>query len=89
MTFEAIVIQAKLTINPGSSIAPSSQPDGIVKIDDCGDVLIWGLWPNRMDGIIYVLITDTDKPSAGMRDPEKVLQSQEKEKEKKHLAAYI
>ena len=79
MALRASAVQAEPLIHPGSSTTPSLIP-APVETDDRGDVLIRGMWVNRQDAIINVRITDTDQPSAKMRDPAKVLQSQEKKR---------
>ena len=48
--------------------------------DERGDVLIRGLWARGTDCIIDVRVTDLDETSNISRDPDKVLESHEKEK---------
>ena len=87
MAFKASAVRAEPQINLRSSTAPSTNARTPVETDDRGDVLIRGLWSNGQDAIIDIRVTDTDQTFAGMRDPKKVLQSQEKEKKKKYLSA--
>ena len=86
MALRASAVRAEPLIHPGSSTPPSQDP-AQVETNNRGDVLIRGLWVNGQDAIIDVRVTDTDQPSAAMRDPAKVLQSQEKEKKRKYLKA--
>ena len=89
MAFKASAVRAEPQINLRSSTAPPSNARTPVETDDRGDVLIRGLWSNGQDAIIDIWVTDTDQSFAGMRDPKKVLQSQEKEKKKKYLSACL
>jgi hypothetical protein len=53
--------------------------------EECGDLLIHGLWARQTDCIIDICVTDTDAKSNLSRDPVKVLEAQEREKKRKHL----
>ncbi len=57
--------------------------------EDCGDLLIRGLWSRGTDCIIDVRVTDTDAKSYRSKDPAKVLEAQEREKKKKYLQACL
>ena len=84
MAFKQSAIRAKPQIQTGSSTTVlSDSPDAIES--DRGDVLCRGLWSNGQDAILDIRVTDTDQASYVKRDPEKVLQSHEKEKKKKYL----
>ena len=84
MAHRASDVQAKPLIHPSSSASPSLNPF-LVEADNRGNMLIIGLWVIGQDAIIDVRVTDTNQPSVAMQDPEKVLKSQEKEKERKYL----
>ena len=85
MAFKQSAVRAEPQIQTGSSTTVlSDSPDAIEK-SDRGDVLCRGLWSNGQDAILDIRVTDTDQASYVKRDPEKVLQSHEKEKKKKYL----
>jgi len=54
--------------------------------DDCGDLLIRGLWSSATDCILDVHITNTGAKTYQAKDPMKVLASHEKNKKKNYLA---
>jgi hypothetical protein len=54
-----------------------------------GDLLIRGFWTTGADCILDVGVTDTDSKSHCKRTPFKVLESQEKEKKRKCLGAFL
>jgi hypothetical protein len=54
-----------------------------------GDLCIRGLWTRGTDCIIDDRVTDTDAKSYLSRDPAKVLEAREKEKQRKYLAPCI
>ena len=84
-------VRTKQLINPGSTSVLKSKRqynDNSIEAstDDLpGDIIIKGLSDKNHDCIIDVLITDTDAPSYWSRNPFSVIQSQEKEKQKKYL----
>jgi hypothetical protein len=57
--------------------------------EERGDLLIRGFWARGTDVIIDVPVTDTDAKSYLSWDPHKVLASQEREKNKKHLQSCL
>jgi hypothetical protein len=57
--------------------------------EDCGDILIRGLWARGTDCIIDVRITDVDAKYNRSKDPAKVLAAHECEKKKKYLGACL
>ena len=86
MAFRPSAVRAEPQIHAGSSTTPT--PDTNVDTSERGDVLCRGLWSNGQDAILDIRVTDTDQASYLARDPEKVLQSAEKEKKKKYLCAW-
>ena len=54
-------------------------------MENCGDILVRGLWAKQQNGIIDVHVTHTDATSYRDCEPDKVLQLQEREKKKKYL----
>ena len=78
MAFKPKAVRAEPQIHTGSSTARSDF-DSTVETSDRGDVLVRGLWSNGQDAILDIRVTDTDQASYVTRDPEKVLQSHEKE----------
>ena len=90
MAFKPSAVQAEPKIQTGCSITTNSDSDSTVETSDRGDVLVPGRWPNGQDAILNIRVTDTDQASYVTRDPEKVLQSHEKEEEekKKYLLLY-
>jgi hypothetical protein len=82
-------------IYPGRPAAPMPDLDpadpSVTRIyprkggEERGDVLIRGLWAHGTDCIIDVRVTDLDAMSNISRNPDKVLESHEKEKRKKYL----
>ena len=88
MALRESAVRAKPLINPGTyaSIKSNSDSNNVeVSSEDRGDILVRGLWAKQQDGIIDVRVTHTDAPSYRDREPDKVLQSQEREKKKKYL----
>ena len=85
MAFKQSAVQAEPQILTGSSTTAKSDSNGTVETSDRGDVLVRGLWSNGQDAILDIRVTDTIEASYVTRDPEKVLQSREKEKKKKYL----
>ena len=85
MAFKQSAVRAKPQIQTGSSATASFETMDAVETSDRGDVLCRGLWSNGQDAILDIRVTDTDQSSYVKRDPEKVLQSHEKEKKKKYL----
>ena len=80
-------VRAEPLINPGSSAAlKSNGNDSTVDQPDelRGDVLIRGVFQSNTDCVVDVRISNTDAPSYRNRKPEKVLESQEKEKKAKY-----
>ena len=85
MAFKQSTVRAEPQIQTGSSTSALSESADTADTSDRGDVLCRGLWSNGQDAILDIKITDTDQASYVKRDPEKVLQSHEKEKKKKYL----
>jgi hypothetical protein len=56
--------------------------------DERGDPLVRGFWTAGANCILDVRVADTDSKSCCKRTPFKVLESQEKEKKRKHLGAW-
>jgi hypothetical protein len=54
-----------------------------------GDLLVRGFWGRGTDCIIDVRVTDTDAKSNLSKDPAKVLEAHEKEKERKYLKSCL
>ena len=54
-------------------------------MEDRGDILLRGVYKTGQDVIVDVRITNTDSVSYRGRNPEKVIESQEKQKKKKYL----
>ena len=88
MAFKPSAVRAEPQIQTGSSTTAKSDSDSTVDTSDRGDVLCRGLWSNGQDAILDIRVTDTDQPSYATRDPEKVLQSQEKEKKRRYLQPF-
>ena len=84
MAFKPNAVQAEPQIHTGSSTAKSDS-DSTVETSDRVDVLVRGLWSTGQDAILDIRVTDTDQASYVTRDPERVLQSHEKEKKRKYL----
>ena len=84
MAFKPNAVRAEPQIHTGSSTAKSDS-DSTVETSDRGDVLVRGLWSTGQDAILDIRVTDTDQASYVTRDPERVLQSHEKEKKRKYL----
>ena len=84
MAFKPNAVRAEPQIHTGSTAAKADS-DGTGETSDRGDVLVRGLWATGQDAILDIRVTDTDQPSYVKRDPERVLQSHEKEKKKKYL----
>ena len=57
--------------------------------EDCGDILIRGLWACGTDCIVEVGVTDVDAMSNRSKDPHKALAAHEREKNKKGLGARL
>ena len=74
-------------INPCRATDNSTTADVEATNRNRGDVLIRGLWERGTDCIIDVRVTDTNAKSVIRRNPEDVLEAQEREKMKKHLKA--
>ena len=84
MAFKHNAIQAETQIQSGSSTARSDS-NVTVETSDQDGVLVCSLLSNGQYDILNIRVTDTDQASYVTRDPEKVLQSHEKEKKKKYL----
>jgi hypothetical protein len=57
--------------------------------EDCGNILVRGLWARGTDCIIDVRITDVDAKSQQSIDLHKVLEGHEREKKNKYLEACL
>lgn len=79
-------------IHSGRAVAQDAQnttsTDGVPP-DERGDVAAHGFWKRGTTAIFDIRVTDTEAPSYRGRDPEKVLQRQEKEKKDKYLDACL
>ena len=84
MAFKPNAVWAEPQIHTDSSTAKADS-DSTVETSDCGDVFVQGLWSTGQDAILDIRVTDTDQASYVTRDPERVLQSHEKEKKRKYL----
>jgi len=70
-----------------SAHAPSAASASLpTPTDDCGDLLLCGLWSSATDCILDVRIADTEAKTYQAKDPMKVLASHEKNKKKNYLA---
>jgi hypothetical protein len=75
--------------NALASSGVNNQPDPTTQEaapeEERGDILIRGFWKQGTDCILDVCVTDTDAKSYCKCPPEKVLESQEREKKRKYL----
>ena len=66
--------------------ADDPTPEVTTKAEDLrGDLLVRNMWRNGTSCILDVRMTDTDAKSYRGRNPHRVIESQEREKKKKHL----
>ena len=82
MTFKQNAVRAEPQIQAGFSTNAKSDSDSIVNTSDWSSVLIHILWSNGQEASLDFRVTHTDQASYVTRDPEKVLQFQEKERKK-------
>jgi len=85
--FTPSAVRDEPVINPCRATDNSTTADVEATNRNRGDVLIRGLWERGTDCIIDVRVTDTNAKSVIRRNPEDVLEAQEREKMKKHLKA--
>ena len=87
-------VRAEPLINPGSLASLRSNSDNengsedLVLNADRGDIICNGFWGHgnkQTPAIVDVRVTDLDAPSNRIRDDEKVLAKQEKDKKNKYL----
>jgi hypothetical protein len=53
-------------------------------MQDCGDILVKGLWAQGTGRVIDICILDVDAKTQQSKDLHKVLEAQEREKKKKY-----
>ena len=88
MTIGQRNVRTEPLIHPGSCVSlKSKNQDGqtMDPMEDRGDILLRGVYKTGQDVIVDVRVTNTDSVSYRGRSPEKVIESQEKQKKKKYL----
>jgi hypothetical protein len=80
----------KVKTSPDKITTQNIDEEAATGEDERGDLLVRGFWTAGADCILDVRVTDTDSKSCCKRTPFKqVLESQEKEKKRKHLGACL
>jgi hypothetical protein len=74
---------------PTKDTSPEKTEQTAAGEDERGDILIRGFWASGTDCMLDVRVTDTNAQTCCKQDPVKALESQEKERKRKHLEACL